>query len=142
MQILQALAHESKVKLLSFSASDLLLGWQWGTERIIKVYTFFCYEIDSEKMIFEMASYHSPSILYIEDIEAIGPNWNPWEGENEWKRRIKVEFLIQCQRFDFFEVENEQTKTNEWKPVTVIAGTECPWELDRAILRRFNKKLC
>uniref|UniRef100_A0A0N5A778 AAA domain-containing protein n=1 Tax=Parastrongyloides trichosuri TaxID=131310 RepID=A0A0N5A778_PARTI len=104
-------------------------------------YTFFCvtpsvisskWRGDSEKLIrvlFDMAKFYSPSILFFDEIDSItlkrGKN-----AEHEATRRTICEFLVQFE---------EISKSDETK-VYVLAATNRPWDIDEAVLRRFEAK--
>jgi vacuolar protein-sorting-associated protein 4 len=138
MQIIHSLASESKAKLFIFSASKLFSEWRSNAEKMIKVNIFSFHKLTSLKIMFQMGSYYSPAVIYMEDIDVLGSNQ---DDRTEWRRRVKTEFLVQCHT-DSFEVENKETKTTELKPFIFIGGSENPWELDTAIRRRFEKRLC
>ena len=87
---------------------------------------------DSEKLVrilFELAHFNAPSIIFIDEIEAILSDRGA-PGEHEASKRMKAEFLI---HLDGLKSENQDNK------VLFLASTNLPWTLDPAILRRFQK---
>lgn len=67
------------------------------------------------------------SILFIDEIDSFCRKRN--DAESDPSRRFKTEMM--CQMTD---IENSDN-------VIIICATNCPWDLDSAILRRFQKKL-
>jgi len=100
---------------LSVSSSDLLSKWQGESEKLVK-------------NLFELARRKAPTIIFIDEIDALMSSRA--EGENESTRRLKTEILIQMQGVGH---QNEG--------VLVLAATNLPWALDPAIRRRFDKRV-
>lgn len=74
-----------------------------------------------------MAIENAPSIIFIDEIDAIGTSRS--DDETESIRRIKNEFLIQ--------MENMKDK----KGVLVLGATNRPYDLDMALRRRFDRRI-
>ncbi len=92
---------------------------------------------DSEKLVrllFELAQYNAPSIIFIDEIEAILSE-RGCQGEHEASKRAKAEFLIHLDGLQNFA---HNTSSEDSKPVLFLASTNLPWTLDPAILRRFQ----
>ena len=86
---------------------------------------------DSEKLVrilFELAYHNAPSIIFIDEIEAILSE-RGCQGEHEASKRAKAEFLIHL----------DGLRNNVEAPVLFLASTNLPWTLDPAIIRRFQR---
>ena len=80
------------------------------------------------KQLFNMARENKPSIVFIDEIDALcGPRG---EGESEASRRIKTELLVQMDGVG-----------KEMKGVLILGATNIPWQLDAAIRRRFQRRV-
>src|SRR3954449_10819055 len=80
------------------------------------------------KQLFAMARENKPSIIFIDEVDALcGPRG---EGESEASRRIKTEMLVQMDG-----VGRDSTG------VLVLGATNIPWQLDAAIRRRFQRRV-
>ena len=80
------------------------------------------------KQLFNMARENKPSIIFIDEVDALcGPRG---EGESEASRRIKTELLVQMDG-----VGRDSTG------VLILGATNLPWQLDAAIRRRFQRRV-
>jgi vacuolar protein-sorting-associated protein 4 len=80
------------------------------------------------KQLFIMARENKPSIIFIDEIDALcGPRG---EGESEASRRIKTELLVQMDGVG-----------NDSRGVLILGATNIPWQLDAAIRRRFQRRV-
>ena len=75
------------------------------------------------KTLFELARDNQPSIIFIDEVDALCGSRS--ENESESARRIKTEFLVQMQGVG-----------NDNNGVLVLGATNIPWTLDSAIRRR------
>ena len=125
--LVEALANHGKIKFFNLS-SDII---------------YSTYKNDSKKFIrilFEMAKYLSPSIIFIDNIELIGKN-----NENKVDKiseEILSEILIQLD-YIYTDLEKEKLNNKERKQnlVMIIAASNLPWEINGSLLKRFEKKI-
>ncbi|XP_067652878.1 vacuolar protein sorting-associated protein 4-like [Haliotis asinina] len=99
----------------SVSSSDLVSKWLGESEKLVKT-------------LFELARENKPSIIFIDEVDALCGSRS--ENESESARRIKTEFLVQMQGVG-----------NDNDNVLVLGATNIPWSLDSAIRRRFEKRI-
>lgn len=102
-------------KFFSVSSSDLVSKWLGESEKLVKT-------------LFDLAREHKPSIIFIDEVDALCGSRS--DNESESARRIKTEFLIQMQGVG---VDNDG--------ILVLGATNIPWSLDSAIRRRFERRI-
>ena len=112
----KAIAAEVKATFYNVSAANIVSKWLGESEKLVKA-------------LFDLARRSSPSIIFMDEIDAIGTARSGEDVGGE--RRMKTQLLI--------EIEGLQSRDNE--RLLVLAATNLPWQLDPALLSRFEKKL-
>ena len=113
----QAISSEIDSKFYSVSSSDLLSSWFGESEKMIRE-------------LFENARLQEgKAIIFIDEIDSLCRKRESKEAETT--RRVKTELLKQL------EGANQLSHVD----VFFICATNCPWELDTAFLRRFEKRI-
>lgn len=111
----KAVATEANSTFFSISSSDLVSKWMGESERLVR-------------SLFEMARDSTPAIIFIDEVDSLCSSRE--SGESDAGKRIKTEFLAQM---DGVGKANGQ--------ILVLGATNCPWDLDNAIRRRFEKRI-
>ncbi|XP_034944826.1 katanin p60 ATPase-containing subunit A-like 2 isoform X2 [Chelonus insularis] len=114
----KAVATECKWTFFNVTASLLVSKWRGDSEKFIKI-------------LCELARHYSPSIIFIDEVDwTTGSDTNS-EKNSEPMRRFRAELLT---GFDgIISLDNNN--------VTLLAATNTPWNLDTALLRRFEKHI-
>ncbi|KAK3747046.1 hypothetical protein QZH41_017817 [Actinostola sp. cb2023] len=112
-----AVASEVRSTFYSVSSSDLISSWVGESEKLIK------------ELFHDARDRQGRSVIFIDEIDSICRKRSTREEEHT--RRIKTELLKQ--------MEGVGSSDNE--RYFLLCATNCPWELDSAFLRRFQKRI-
>lgn len=114
-----ALAASAEVSATFYcvSSADLVSSYIGESERLIK------------ELFHHARSQEGQSIIFIDEIDSLCRLRNSREDDST--RRIKTELLIQMEAADKYDKAN----------IFLLCATNCPWELDKAFLRRFQKRI-
>jgi katanin p60 ATPase-containing subunit A1 len=104
------------------------------------------YRGDSEKLVrvlFELARFRAPSVVFMDEIDALMCERGGAGGEHEASRRMKTELLIQLDGLDARESGGDVNRgdVSPGGGVFLLAATNTPWSLDPALLRRMEKRV-
>ncbi|XP_074661528.1 vacuolar protein sorting-associated protein 4-like [Tubulanus polymorphus] len=119
-RLARAVATEIRSCFYSVSSADLLSSWFGESEKLIKA--LFAHATGRPDD-------HS-SVIFIDEIDSICRQRNSREEEST--RRIKTELLKQMEGVDSHQGGDT---------VFLLCATNCPWELDSAFIRRFQKRI-
>jgi katanin p60 ATPase-containing subunit A1 len=112
----KAVATECRTTFFNISASSIVSKWRGDSEKLVRV-------------LFELAKYHAPSTIFLDELEAIMSQRTSDGAEHEGSRRMKTELLVQLDGL---------SKNSEH--IFLLAASNLPWDLDTAMLRRLEKK--
>ncbi|KAK9309980.1 hypothetical protein QLX08_000596 [Tetragonisca angustula] len=113
----KAVATECHCTFFNITASSLVSKWRGDSEKYIRV-------------LFDLAYSHSPTVIFIDEIDWIAIN-----DENctlsEPAKRFRSEILARLDGLVSTENSN----------VILLTATNCPWDIDAALLRRLEKRI-
>ncbi|XP_057382120.1 katanin p60 ATPase-containing subunit A-like 2 isoform X2 [Balaenoptera acutorostrata] len=150
----KAVATECKTTFFNISASTIVSKWRGDSEKLVRLTGLsqlswlneigFCerktlphehggttHTQGSVKVLFELARYHAPSTIFLDELESVmSQRGTAPGGEHEGSLRMKTELLVQMDGL----ARSEDL-------VFVLAASNLPWELDYAMLRRLEKRI-
>ncbi|MFX1433464.1 MAG: AAA family ATPase [Promethearchaeota archaeon] len=113
----KAAATECRATFFSVSSADLLSKWLGESEKLIS-------------SLFKLARIKAPSLIFMDEIDSVATTrGSGHEGGGE--RRVKTQLLQEIQG----------VKSTHDKPLLVLGATNRPWDIDIAMLSRFEKKV-
>jgi vacuolar protein-sorting-associated protein 4 len=113
----KAAANECNTTFFAADSATLMSKWLGESEKLLKT-------------LFKVANLDAPSLIFFDEIDSIATKRGQGN-EGGGERRLKTQLLQEMQGM----------KTNVDKLVTVMGATNMPWEIDSALLRRFEKKI-
>ncbi|KAF7561203.1 hypothetical protein G7046_g2955 [Stylonectria norvegica] len=113
----KAVATEVDHTLFSISSSDIMSKWVGESEGLMR-------------QLFTLARERKPSIIFIDEIDAICSARDGAGATTEDTARMKTEFMVQMDGVG-----------NNNDGVFVLAATNLPWALDPAVRRRFQQRI-
>ncbi|MBY8982986.1 MAG: AAA family ATPase [Candidatus Lokiarchaeota archaeon] len=113
----RAAASECNATFFSTSSSDLLSKWLGESEKLISA-------------LFKLARIKAPSLIFMDEIDSIATSRGSGS-ESGGERRVKTQLLSEIQGI----------KSDNDKPLLVVGATNRPWDLDNAMLSRFQKRV-
>eukprot|EP00521_Asterionellopsis_glacialis_P016784 CAMPEP_0195301614 /NCGR_PEP_ID=MMETSP0707-20130614/29582_1 /TAXON_ID=33640 /ORGANISM="Asterionellopsis glacialis, Strain CCMP134" /LENGTH=590 /DNA_ID=CAMNT_0040364599 /DNA_START=211 /DNA_END=1980 /DNA_ORIENTATION=- len=120
--LVRAVAQESKCILFCCTASALTSKWHGEGEKLIRT-------------LFRMAHDVAPSILFLDEMDALLSSRSSGGDEHEASRRFKTEFMVQMDGIV------KGSGGNTGTTILVIGATNCPWDVDDAVMRRFPRRI-
>ena len=112
----KAIANEAGATFLNISMSTILSKWYGEAEKITRA-------------LFSLAAKLAPAIVFVDEVDSMLGRRDQ-QNENELPRRVKNEFMTHW--------DGLLSKTNE--RILVLAATNRPFDLDEAIVRRFEHR--
>jgi len=113
----KAAATECKATFFSASSADLLSKWLGESEKLIS-------------SLFKVARIRAPSLIFIDEIDSVATK-RGGGSESSGERRVKTQLLSEIQGL----------KSTGKKRLLVLGATNRPWDIDDAMLSRFQKKV-
>ena len=128
--LVRAIANESDCILFACSASAMTSKWVGEGEKLVRT-------------LFRMAGDVAPSIIFLDEMDSLlgrrggSGDGGSGNGEGEGSRRFKTEFMVQMDGISAGSVGGDG---NKYKTL-LIGCTNCPWDVDDAIMRRFQRRI-
>lgn len=114
--LVKAVAKESESLLFVCTASSLTSKWHGESEKLLRT-------------LFQVARAAAPSIIFLDEVDALLSSRKSGDGEHEASRRFKTEFMTQVDG-----IVNGVTRDDDDDDVKnhllLIACTNCPWDVD------------
>ncbi|CAI0414724.1 unnamed protein product, partial [Linum tenue] len=113
----KAIAREAGASFINVSMSTITSKWFGEDEKNVRA-------------LFSLASKVSPTIIFVDEVDSmLGQRTRV--GEHEAMRKIKNEFMTHW----------DGLATKQGEKILVLAATNRPFDLDEAIIRRFERRI-
>ncbi|RUS90376.1 hypothetical protein EGW08_001871, partial [Elysia chlorotica] len=116
-RLAQALSTEVGATFYCVSSGDLVSSFFGESEKLIK------------ELFHDACSQPGQSVIFMDEVDSVCRARH--SGEDDSTRRIKTELLIQM----------ESSERRGATSLFLLCATNCPWDLDKAFLRRFQKRI-
>ncbi|RDX87855.1 SPCC24B10.10c, partial [Mucuna pruriens] len=113
----KAIANEAGASFINVSISNITSKWFGDDEKNVRA-------------LFSLAAKVAPTIIFIDEVDCMLGQRTKW-GEHEAMRKIKNEFMAHW--------DGLLSKPGE--RILVLAATNRPFDLDEAIIRRFERRI-
>lgn len=114
----KAVATECQRTFFNITSATITSKWHGESEKLVSY-------------MFDLADQMAPATIFFDEIDSIASQ-RGGSNENEASRRMKAQLLTKLEGID-----GASDNTN----VFVLAATNFPWDLDEALLRRFQKRI-
>ncbi|KAH0787368.1 ATPase, AAA family protein [Histomonas meleagridis] len=114
----KAVATECKRTFFNVTSATISSKWHGESEKLVSY-------------LFTLAEQMAPSTIFFDEIDSIASQRGSGS-EHEASRKMKAQLLTKLEGIDSA-TENSQ--------VFVLAATNFPWDLDEALVRRFQKRI-
>jgi katanin p60 ATPase-containing subunit A1 len=114
----KAVATECRRTFFNITAATITSRWIGESEKLIQY-------------LFDLAEELAPSTIFFDEIDSLASQ-RGGANEHETSRRMKAQLLTKLEGID---------SSSEAGKLFVLAATNFPWDLDEAMLRRFQKRV-
>jgi len=122
----KAMAVTNDLVFINCSAAALVSRWRGDSEKIVRC-------------MFDAARYSAPSIIFVDEVDAL-ISTRGGDNEHEASRRMKTELFTQMDGI-LGQGRGHGNDSGRSYHVMILATTNCPWDLDAALLRRLEKRV-
>lgn len=119
----RAVATETESTFFSVSSSSMTSSTYGGNEKLVHD-------------LFYLANFYAPSVIFIDEVDALLSQRGVGRTEHEASRRTKTDFLMQWSNLECAVAGKNGTPSQ----VFILGATNLPWEIDEAALRRFARR--